>query len=906
MLHGHKPLAVVAWALLAGFAVLGLQVAAAEPAVKVFDVVLRDRVSSAKEPTQYEVRQRKEQWEARKTAIIICDMWDLHHCKRAVERVREMAPRMNEVIARARSQGALIIHAPSECMAPYEKTPMRQRAKEAPRAGNLPADIGSGCRRIPAEEKGTYPIDQSDGGEDDGPAEHAAWAAKLSDMGRNPRAPWKSQIDVLKMSDEDAVTDSGVEVWNLLEARAIEHIILLGVHTNMCVLGRPFGLRQLVKNGKKAVLMRDMTDTMYNPARPPRVSHFRGTELIIEHIEKYVCPTITSDQFLGGKSFRFKDDVEPRGKERTEGRARTTEATVCLRTPMTPPTWALLERELLRANATACRAFFERYFDERGYLQCVERWGGDDGPDDAIENCADWPLLHALGAEDVVFRMYSKAWEGHLRQYTAAHTTKVPFARDGMYYNEFPVMFDWLHNSEGLIAFAHEGLCAPKGPNFVRRARRFAGLYMNEDPSARNYDPEHHLIRSLFNGSRGPLLRKATALDWAGDPIEVAGHFRPGHGERSYEEMLAHFKDYTDIVGDHPQNLLSTSLAVNAYLLTHEAKYRDWVLEYVGAWRQRMADNGGIIPTNVGLDGTIGGAAGGKWYGGTYGWAFTVTDTRTGQPAHRNTHYLGLIGFGNAYLLTGDDRYLDCWRKMIDTINAQGKKVDGRMVYPHMHGDKGWYNFTPQKYDHGAFELWYWSMAKADRERLPTTGWVAFLEGKEPGYPEEALRADLASIRQKMAGMRADKTTPTTRLSDDPLAYSPAAVRALTQLTLGGLPMGKRASPLHCRVRYFDPVRKRAGLPEDVGGLVEKLTADTTVLTLVSLNQVEPRTVVLQAGAYGEHEWTDVACEGNSTAIGGPLLTIRLEPGTGARLTLGTKRYHAAPTLAHPWDRAGP
>ena len=57
---------------------------------------------------------------------------------------------------------------------------------------------------------------------------------------------------------------------------------------------------------------------------------------------------------------------------------------------------------------------------------------------------------------------------------------------------------------------------------------------MNEDPGAPNYDPEHKIIRSLFNGSRGPLLRKATALDWAGDPIEVENRFRPRHGERTY------------------------------------------------------------------------------------------------------------------------------------------------------------------------------------------------------------------------------------------------------------------------------------------------------------------------------------------------------------------------------------
>src|SRR3954449_12625545 len=129
------------------------------------------------------------------------------------------------------------------------------------------------------------------------------------------------------------------------------------------------------------------------------------------------------------------------------------DVSLSVETPLAPPAWALLERELLRANAAACKEFFDRYFDDRGYLQCVERWGGDDGPDDAIENLYDWPLLHALGGADAGLAMYKKAWEGHLRQYTAAKTTDVPFAREGMYYKEFPVTFDWLHNGEGLTVF---------------------------------------------------------------------------------------------------------------------------------------------------------------------------------------------------------------------------------------------------------------------------------------------------------------------------------------------------------------------------------------------------------------------------------------------------------------------
>jgi hypothetical protein len=572
---------------------------------------------------------------------------------------------------------------------------------------------------------------------------------------------------------------------------------------------------------------------------------------------------------------------------------------------MSPPAWALLERELLRANAAACREFSEHYFDERGYLRCIERWGGDDGPDDAIENCTDWPLLHALGAPDDVLGLYKKAWEGHLRQYTAAKTKEVPFARDGMYFKEFPVMFDWLHNGEGLTPFNVQGLSDPCDRLFQQRVRRFAGFYLNEDAGAPNYDPKHKLIRSLFNGSRGPLLRKATALDWAGDPIEVANRFRLGHAERSYKEMLEHFKDYNDIIGDHPLNLLTTSLALNAYMLRHEDKYRRWLLEYVEAWRQRMIDNGYLIPTNIGLDGKIGGTCGGKWYGGVYGWGFSVRVPQTGALAHRNLHFKGFLGFMNAYLLTGDDRYLDVWRKQIDAINAQKKVIDGKAMYPTMYGDQGWYAWVAQPYTRNARELYYLSMKPADRARIGPDRWADYLEGKDDHYAEDVLRADLERVRRRVQGMRAETTTPDTRLADDPLPFGKANVSSLVEVVLGGLYLDRNAAVLHCRLRYFDPARRRAGLPEGVAARVEKLTADSAVVTLVNVNQLDARTVVVQAGGYGEHEFLTVDAGDRKVAVNGTSFTVRFAPGAGARLTLSMRRYVNQPAFAFPWDRQG-
>ena len=272
----------------------------------------RSRVESSSSSGRYHAITKPVEWDIRKTAVVVCDMWDLHHCLNATRRGAEMAPRMNRVLKVARDRGATIIHAPSSCMAAYKNHPARQRAMSVPRSENLPKDIAKWCYQIPSEEKGKYPIDQSDGGEDDDLAEHAAWAKKLSGMGRNPRAPWKSQTDLLDIHNRDYISDNGEEIWSIMEQKGIENVVLVGVHTNMCVLGRPFGLRQMAKNGKNVVLMRDMTDTMYNPKRAPFVSHFSGTDLIVKHIEKFVCSTITSDQLLGDKAFRFKNDRRPR------------------------------------------------------------------------------------------------------------------------------------------------------------------------------------------------------------------------------------------------------------------------------------------------------------------------------------------------------------------------------------------------------------------------------------------------------------------------------------------------------------------------------------------------------------------------------------------------------------------
>ena len=230
-----------------------------------------------------------QEWNPHETAIIICDMWDQHWCKGATSRVAELASRLNRVISAARQKGMLIVHAPSDCMPYYKDWAGRQLALryDSKKYAHLISDSN-----LSTEKGAVWPIDQSDGGCDD--------VVRCQEG-----TPWRKEIDALEIRDGDAISDSGAEIAALFDEKGIKNVILTGVHTNMCVIGRTFGLRNMVRLGKNVVLMRDMTDAMYNSRRPPYVSHIAGRDLVISYIESYVCPTMLSTDIVGGQAFQF-------------------------------------------------------------------------------------------------------------------------------------------------------------------------------------------------------------------------------------------------------------------------------------------------------------------------------------------------------------------------------------------------------------------------------------------------------------------------------------------------------------------------------------------------------------------------------------------------------------------------
>jgi len=210
------------------------------------------------------------------SAVLLCDVWDLHWCRGANERLAPLLPRMNGVVKAARKKGALIVHAPSDTIGFYKDSAARRRVLDAPRVTppeNLPHDDPP------------LPVDSSDGGCDTLPDKsHGAWSRQHPAI----------EID----DDRDAISDNGEELYGLYRQRGIRNVLIMGVHTNMCVLGRQFGIKQMVRWGFNVALFRDLTDTMYNPAEPPYVSHDEGTRLVVEFIEKFWCPSISSEDLL--------------------------------------------------------------------------------------------------------------------------------------------------------------------------------------------------------------------------------------------------------------------------------------------------------------------------------------------------------------------------------------------------------------------------------------------------------------------------------------------------------------------------------------------------------------------------------------------------------------------------------
>ncbi len=626
------------------------------------------------------------------------------------------------------------------------------------------------------------------------------------------------------------------------------------------------------------------------------------------------------------------------------------------------PAWAVLERQLIEEMERAVDPFLQKYTHPDGRLI----WNSGpresrDGADDFYESFYNWPLLYVLGGCDRLLELGQRQWDA---------TTEL-MGEYGHVYKEYEIGYDQFHQSESYVYFYLLCMADPKNGKNRARARRFAGFYLNEDPEAPNYDPEKKIIKCAHNGSKGPR--------WLYEETETPSYgYGPGMARYGlpYEDLdgIDTPEDLEDPEkarrmgqamkermnrGDCATNLHVTSLIANAFYLTQEQKYRDWLCEYVDAWIARAEANDGLLPDNVGLTGKVGEYIEGRWYGSMYGW--------TWPHGFYNIAMAAILAATHCYLVTRDERYLQMPRTQLQKIMEQGRIADldevhmslrehwiGQLsalgddkrsfVVPYCYGAKGWSDFQPLAPMYPA-ALWNltgaaidWDMLEEIRDKecydwskvIPFRNkedayheqpWVCYLKGENPDYPVQILQAALSQVYRRMALVREDQTDPCDNHIHWWQQLNPVTTEALIQLTLGAPQMLYNGGILIAPLRYFDLERRRPGLPLDVGALVEEVAQERLVVHLVNLSALEGRKVLLQAGTLGEHQFT--VAEYNALAsvypgspesyAGSPVeqqreriefasthFQVELPPGTEIRLEIGLKRHVNEPGYEFP------
>ncbi|WP_030244628.1 hypothetical protein [Streptomyces sp. NRRL S-350] len=621
-----------------------------------------------------------------------------------------------------------------------------------------------------------------------------------------------------------------------------------------------------------------------------------------------------------------------------------------------PPGWALAQRALFDLLDHGWRRFARDFTGPDGRLNYTGRLTTRDGVDDFYEVFFNWPQLYLLGGADDLLAASGKHWEGVTR-----HLTEL-----GLLHDEYERGYDWFHQGESLLLLYF--LCMADPDRWSERALRFADLYV--DPANGNYDAEHRIITRPHNGSdpdrRGladgevyPWLPKEAAtygfpLDWLPEaqdgPYPLAAD--PRLGTQMRERMG---------VGDTAVNLAAAGLVLNAWILSGDQRYRDWIVDYVGAWRERTEANGGLIPDNVGPDGVVGSLLEGRWYGGHYGWSWPHGWHSVGHAA--------CVAALAAAVATGEDDHLAMVGTSLDALIARAElmpftEADSSLRskwavelasdadQPALHlpirrNDSGWFDYNPVTLA-VPVALWHHTASDTDRARLEKLrdadgldwrtvrpfrakeesghekAWFAFLAGDDPGYPERILAAAQAQVRHRLR--RIDRYRDLEVAEADIHVWqqcNPVATEALVQLTWGAPQVLYNGGLQQARLRYHDARARRAGLPPDVAALVTSIDPGATTVELVNLSPEEDRTVIVQAGALAEHTirsvryttctddgWigdmydyghTEPVVAEAEAACDGTYLTVLLPASTRIRMTLRLALRTRTPTYRSPF-----
>jgi len=623
-----------------------------------------------------------------------------------------------------------------------------------------------------------------------------------------------------------------------------------------------------------------------------------------------------------------------------------------------PPGWALLQRQLIDTMNDGAELFVQKYNERAGgicWADCV---------DDFYERYYNWGLFYAMGGSENVMNRAFEGWNAVTRTNDdgIVHRPNHQWFYHGEkarrrftqqmhreYFNKQSKSgagsAEWHHMGEANMAFYHFGLADPTISENVRRAKAFAAMFIGEDPLAPNFDTELGQFRSNIQTSEGPILENDVyrTIWW----LQGVAYGKPmrkydGVGRRSslwptIKELPIDWSNDLDLAtkvvdlfekgvlqGDGPQSLAATALITNAYMYTGDEKYRKWVLDYVEMWMGKIKENGGIVPDNIGPTGKIGEHKDGTWWGGIYGWA---------GRGYTNIFHSLAVGAECALLLSGDFGYLDLLRSQINVLLDNGIVADdGTLLAANKHGPNGWYDHSPLRPKEIA-HLYHASMSDEDRalwmrlkEGDPNTDWAdttqdwekgqddsekarfMYYESSNPTWPDEVMRQEYEHVLRNFRYMADDDRDYKKIIAENHEAGNPVATKALTNLALGAPQAIYNGGLVRATVRYYDATRQRPGLPDDVAAFVDKLGSDHAGIHLVNTSTDTTRSLIVQAGAFGEHSFTNVSVrDGDSeqVSVNGKYFSVTLPPSTAVEIDTGMARFVNMPSYAFPWHGDG-
>jgi hypothetical protein len=227
-----------------------------------------------RDPATGESRLTIEPVDPARIGVIAVDVWNYHWCKTATMRVDAIVPRMNKALDIARALGMTVMLCPSDVVDNYVGYPQREAVFALPKVS------------VPVRVNVTCPSAPDAGGCACGPERCAV------------NYGWDGMHPALKIGEADLMPDTQAEVYAICSRYGLTHLIYVGFHTQVCLLGKPMGLKAMKSAGLHCVLARDMTDAHpgYDPTR--RFTPDLNTQQVVEHFEKYLAPSISlQDEF---------------------------------------------------------------------------------------------------------------------------------------------------------------------------------------------------------------------------------------------------------------------------------------------------------------------------------------------------------------------------------------------------------------------------------------------------------------------------------------------------------------------------------------------------------------------------------------------------------------------------------